>query len=339
MSPKQLVPGECVTGKIDPRFDESLFVPAESRESSYWCAVRAGYARMRQRRVVIAGLARDIAPILPWTIARIERLGAWFRDYRVVIYENDSADRTGELLGDWAKSNPRVRILCERRSDPVNRPTRCLSRAVRMAYYRSQCQAEIVSRLADFDEVILVDTDLIGGWSYDGVAHTFGCCDWDFVGAYGVIYRRVGLSPNQLAHYDAWAFRRDAAFTPLTTKQVNAMLFERGQPLQPVSSCFGGLGVYTMSAYRAGRYSGSDIEHVTFHHEMHRRGFYRTFLNPNQIALYGRKHRSWDRTFAKLIRLRNRLLRRPVLRWQFADPPCPNQPTNVVPGAPHRRAA
>ena len=30
------------------------------------------------------------------------------------------------------------------------------------------------------------------------------------------------------------------------------MLFQRGAPLQSVSSCFGGLGVYTMAAYLAG---------------------------------------------------------------------------------------
>ena len=38
-----------------------------------------------------------------------------------------------------------------------------------------------------------------------------GTLAWDFVGAYGVIFRRVGLSPNRLAHYDAWAYRQDRA--------------------------------------------------------------------------------------------------------------------------------
>jgi hypothetical protein len=299
-------------------FDESQFEPAAMRAEQYRQCVARGYERMRLQRVVIAGLARDLETVLPRTIARVEHLGDLFGDYRVVVYENDSADCTPELLHRWSRANYRVRILSERRWDPVNQPTRCLSRATRMAYYRSQCQQDIVERLVDYDEVILLDMDLDGGWSNDGVAHTHGCDDWDFVGANGVIYRRSGLSPNCLVHYDAWAYRQDAAFTPLTTKQVNRTLFHRGQPLQPVFSCFGGLGIYTMAAYQAGRYSGADVEHVTFHRELHQRGFTRTFLNPSQIVLYGRKHRSWDRMAARLIWLRDRAIGRPPIVWQYA---------------------
>jgi hypothetical protein len=165
--------------------------------------------------------------------------------------------------------------------------------------------------------VILLDTDLHGGWSYDGVANTYGHIGWDFVGAYGLIFRRVGWAPNRLAHYDAWAYRKDLAFTPLTTKQVNAIHFRRGEPLQAVSSCFGGLGVYTMPAYLAGRYDGWDVEHVTFHRELHRRGFGRTFLNPSQIVLYGRKHRTWDGFVAKLMRVLDGFPGWKPIRWEF----------------------
>ena len=299
------------------QFDEWLFAPAEQLREKYWNRVSRGYARMREQRVVIAGLARDIESILPLTVARIECLGTLFGDYRVVIYENDSADQTAALLQRWAQDNHRVSCLSERRADPVNRPIRCLHRAARMAYYRSRCQDHIAANLADFDQVILLDTDLEGGWSLDGVANTYGHTGWDFVGAYGVIFRRVGLSPNRLAHYDAWAYRQDQAFTPLTTKQVNAMLFQRGEPLQKVSSCFGGLGVYTMAAYLAGRYDGTDVEHVTFHRELHRRGFRRTFLNPSQIVLYGRKHRTWDALVVKLLSVWDGFPGRKPTRWHF----------------------
>ncbi len=287
---------------------------------------------MRQQRVVIGGLARDIQSVLPLTRARIECLGSLFGDYRVVIYENDSADETAEMLRLWSASNRRVTALSERRDDPVNRPTRCLSCAARMAYYRSRCQSHIAAQLADFDQVILVDTDLVGGWSYDGVANTYGHDGWDFVGAFGVIFRRVACFPNRLAHYDAWAYRRDRDFAPLTTKQVNSMLFERGQPLQPVSSCFGGLGVYTMPAYLAGRYDGSDVEHVTFHRELHRRGFCRTYLNPSQITLYGRKHRTWDRVVARLLHVVDRVPGWGPVRWMF---PQTGEPGRWQPGCAH----
>jgi hypothetical protein len=301
-------------------FDEHQFCPLSQHRAAYYAEVARGYRQMSSGRVVIAGLARDIADVLPQTLERIERLGGLFNDYRVVIYENDSADGTRETLHRWSRRNPRACVVCEDRADPINQPSRCLSRAARMAYYRSRCQQIIAQEYSRFDHVILVDTDLHGGWSYEGVAHTFGQREWDFVGANGIIYRRQGLNPNAIVHYDAWAFRLDADFTPLSTKQVNHMLYRRGEPLTAVYSCFGGLGIYRMSAYLSGKYDGSDVEHVTFHREMHRRGFRNTYLNPNLITVYGRKHRSWDPLAARIIRAMDKLPRRSSTIWHYSEP-------------------
>lgn len=313
-------------------FDESAF-PAYSRyRQEYRERVARGYQAMRDSRVVIAGLARDLGHILPLTMKRIERLGELFADYRVVTYENDSVDDTFPLLQNWSNQNARVSVISESRSDPVNQPTRCLSRAARMAYYRSQCQSYINDNHGDFDTVILVDMDLEGGWSYDGIADTYGRQGWDFVGTYGVIFRRVWLSPNNISHYDAWAYRRDDNFTPLETHEVNRIHFVRGEPLHAVSSCFGGLGIYQMEAYQAGVYDGSDTEHVTFHRVMRKRGFTRTFLNPSQIAVYGRKHRTWDAVAARVIQLIDAMPGRPSTQWQYAkqEPSESSEPKRVA---------
>jgi hypothetical protein len=345
MDPPMIVHSATTTASVDAppvAFDETLFPPDEQTRGAYSASVARGYDRMRASRAVIAGLARNVQTILPMTIQRIECLGKLFRDYRAVIYENDSVDGTRPLLHEWSDLNPRVSVVCETRDDPVNLPSRCLSRATRMAYYRAQCHQVISREFARFDFVILVDTDLLGGWSVEGVAHTFGQDGWDFVGANGIIYRRRWLSPNAIAHYDAWAFRLDADFTPMTTKQVNRLLYERGQPLVPVTSCFGGLGIYRMPAYLAGRYDGSDVEHVTFHREMHRRGFDKTYLNPSLIVVYGRKHRSLDPWAAAIIRALDRLPFRTPTVWQFpADGAASAQPLAEAPRpeAPRQRAA
>ena len=314
-------PGHGTSSAQDARpsewFDERSFAAPDSLREEYERLVRVGYQRMRDRRVVIAGLARDLESILPLTIRRIEQLGQLFADYRVVIYENDSTDRTAELLRAWARDNPRVLAVCETLTDPVNPPTRCLSRAARMASYRARCQQAIRERWATFDHACLVDMDVQGGWSLDGVAHTLAHDDWDFVGSYGVIYRRHLARPNALVHYDAWAFRDDEQFTPLSTKAVNHRLYHRGQPLQPVTSCFGGLGIYRMPVYLAGHYDGSDVEHVSFHRDLYRQGYRRLFLNPNQIVVYGRKHRTWDERIKPLLWMLERLQGKPRTAWRF----------------------
>jgi len=289
-----------VTGRCAPScedeilFPETRFPPLAAQQASYGHLVSRGYQIMRTRRVVMAGLARNVAWLLPRTIARIESLGSLFADYRVVIYENDSTDGTREMIHRWSEDNPRVTLLSEVRHDPVNRPIRCLRRAQRMAYYRNKYHDFIAAECAGYDEVMVIDTDLAGGWSFDGIANTYGHGGWDFVGSYGVIYKRLGLRPNCLCHYDAWAFRNNSDYQPLSSRHVNALHWHRGEPMVRVYSCFGGLGIYRTEAFLSGRYDGQDCEHIALHRQMCANGYRRTFLNPSQITIYGRKRRKLD---------------------------------------------
>ena len=289
-----------MTLSLAPLFNEKNYPPLVACQKEYAMRVQSGYARMGQRRVVIAGLARNVESYLPWTIARIETLGKCFADYRVLIYENDSNDQTPTLLQQWTEQNHRVHLCSESLGDPIHRPERCLHRAERMALYRRRCQENVRERWPDYDDVIIVDTDLVGGWSFDGIANTFGYDNWDFVGANGIIYKRLGLKPNVAAHYDAWAYRDQSDFTLASTKYVNRLQFHRGEPLYRLYSCFGGLGVYTMEAYLRGTYTGGDVEHASFHKSLIQQGIDRIYLNPSQIVVYGRKARRMDPWIARL---------------------------------------
>lgn len=275
-------------------FPESRFEAPAARREAYRATVASGYQSMKRQRAVIAGLARNVEWILEHTMGRIERMGSLFGDYRVVIYENDSEDNTLDILHRWSHANRRVIIISERRHEPVNYPIRCLRRAERMAYYRNQYRQLVEDRFANFDAILVVDTDLAEGWSYDGIAHSFGLSQWDFMGSYGILYKRIGLQTNRMIHFDSWAFRHVNDYRPLPNRAVNHMKWSRGDALVPVGSCFGGLGVYRMPAFLAARYDGEDAEHVGLHRGMVERGFDRLFLNPSQIALYGRRHRKLD---------------------------------------------
>jgi len=276
------------------QFPEARFVPSPERRQQYETDVVLGRSVMAGRRVVICGLARNIEQVLPRTIARTERIGSMFADYRVVLFENDSSDATPALLASWQRRNPRVTVLNDTLGHPVNRSVRCLERAERMALYRNRYREHIAEHLADFDHTIVIDTDLEGGWSYDGLAHTFGQPAWDFVGSYGIIYKRIKSQPNVRLHYDAWAYREQGSYEELTTAYANLLTWQRGDPLVPVFSCFGGLGVYRTQALVQCEYRGTDVEHVPFHQQMRDQGMGRQFLNPSQIVVYGRKWRTLD---------------------------------------------
>jgi hypothetical protein len=283
-----------------PVFPEQAFPPGPERAEPYFAACRRGYAAMADARVAITGLARDVGRILPLTIKRIENLARLFADSQVVVFENDSQDDTPLLLRRWAGANRRVDVTCERLDDPVNPATRCLDRAERMAFYRRRCQERVLELCPGFDHVIIIDFDVLGGFSLDGIASSFGWPEWDFVGSNGLICRRRGLAMNTLRQYDTWAIRFDADLTPLSSAAAGGLVYERGGPLVPVTCCFGGLGIYTMAAYRRGCYSGDDLEHATFHRSLIAAGHDRLFLNPSQLVVYGRRHRFGDGLVAAL---------------------------------------
>lgn len=274
-------------------FAEHQFQPSRGQTDAYRDAVRRGREVMADARIVLCGLARNVAELLPLTRARLEQTGAMFADYRVLLYENDSTDNTARQLAEWAEQNERVVVVSERRDRPQHASVRCLDRAADMADYRNRVQQEVAERWGDFDYVCVVDTDLADGWSYDGLAHSFGSQPWDFVGAYGIIHQRHRLSLQAL-HYDVWAYRSFGDYTPIDGRAGNVLSWTRGEPLVPVYSCFGGVGLYRMPAWLAGRYAGDDCEHVALHRSMRTAGYGRQYLNPSQLALYGHKQRRFD---------------------------------------------
>lgn len=305
---------------VSVAFREEDFAAPAPLQAEYQRDCLRGYSRMARRRVAIAAVCRDVAWVLPATIRRLQRLMQLFQAARIVVYENDSRDGSQMLLQRWAAADSRVELTMESLGDPVNPKRRCASRAVRMATYRARCQQTVLDRCGHFDSVIVVDMDLVGGWSEDGIAHTFGQDGWDFVGANGLIYRRCGLDGNQLRQCDTWAYRRPGDDTPVSSATASRLVPGRGEPLIEVGSCFGGMGIYSMEAFAAGEYAGSDCEHVNFHRSLKVRGFDRLFLNPSQITLYGRRHRSTDRLIRRMIVAWSKLQGRDAARWEFAFP-------------------
>lgn len=263
-------------------FDEDRFPPLSRYEDGYWAKVRKGYERMRQTSVVICGLVRDSYEALGRTIPQVEATGELFDDFSVVVYENDSKDLTRMVLQGWQRDSPYVHLMGENRDDPVNPPLRCLERAARMAYYRNQVRQEVAQEYTTFPYVIVIDLDL-AGWSLDGLANTFGHDGWDFVGANGLLYQSESAAP---VHYDAWAWRWHGSYSPVKNSTVNTYIRRRGEPMEQVYSCFGGLGVYRMEAFQKASYSGSDCEHVPLHRKMREAGLGRQFFNPSQLTLY-----------------------------------------------------
>ncbi len=270
-------------------FNERAFPCAVEHTQSYYDHLSLGKERMSQSRVIICGLAYNISHCLPNTLARIEKLGAAFQSHKTVLFENASTDGTHYMLSEWASQNSDYVLL----SEPLARPYWKSSTAPERMRYMAECRNHYLDYITtlseEYDYVIVMDTDLPLGFSYQGVENSFGHNHWDMIGSNGLmIHPAEGLAAGKKLHYDAWAYRSADADPDLDLEKVNTLNFERGQPLRPVNSCFGGIAIYSHSAFVGGaRYAGDECEHVTFHASMKKSGFARLFLNPSQLVLYG----------------------------------------------------
>lgn len=281
----------------DFRYD--LFPVPSGLVKAYYDRMQLGLERMQSMPIVICGLARNVARVLHKTIRRVEAIGSMFKSYRVLVYENDSSDVTAYAMQGWASVNPQVSCYCSKQGQPVNRSIRCPKRATRMAKYRNELREEVVRQRGGASHVIVVDMDMNGGWSLEGIANSFGYNNWDFMGSNGVMFRKYGVDNMRPVYYDVWAFRWAGSDEPTQPEKINPLVWQRGEPPVAINSCFGGLGLYRIEAFEQCSYDGSDCEHVPFHRKMREAGMGRLFMNPSQISLYN--HERFDQELTSPI--------------------------------------
>ena len=81
------------------------------RDNIYKELCQGGFKYAATKRIVIAALVRDVEERLPEIKKKVERVAKIFKDYRVLIVENDSKDNTRQELLKWSKTNPKITIL------------------------------------------------------------------------------------------------------------------------------------------------------------------------------------------------------------------------------------
>jgi len=281
---------ELPVPRLDPErtdaFPEGDHPCIPAAEANYRESVARGQEVMARSAVVLTGLCRDIAPFFPYTRARISRLMGLFRKATTLLYENDSADETPSLLADWSGADPRVQVTSEILGAPRWPSRRLPERGDDLATYRNRCLDLVAAKGDGAEFVIVLDTDLPHGFSFEGIAHTLGQTGWDAVGSNGLQLRLDDQGQSRHFQFDAWAFRDPGHPEPHLARDIAPRIYSRGAALVPVLSCFGGLMVYQREALSRARYRGGDCEHVGLHLAMAEHGYSRIYLNPSQIVVY-----------------------------------------------------
>lgn len=266
--------------------------------------IQNGYKVMKNTTIVFAGLARDIQKSLPKTMERIEATGKFFKNYQVVVFENDSSDETRLILEQWQRKNVKVHsVTCPEDAmcklnclKMYDYGPRSQNRIEKMADFRNRYLKVIQEHYYDFDYVMVLDFDMQGPWSIDGIADTFGYTDWDAIFANG-LHSLIGTYGQYLVMYDGMAYVGvDQSFMEKQSPVKNYFKMNfidrfnknTSDNLIPVKSAFSGLALYTMQSLQNSFYSANQpCEHTALHEMMHKNGYTKFFINPYLQLLSG----------------------------------------------------
>jgi len=257
--------------------------------------IQEGKILWKEKRVVVCGLARNCKDQIDKHIDLINRLGKYFKEYKIVIFENNSDDGTREKISSYGE----IDLIGNNDGADFSSGYE-ESRIQRLANYRSQVQNYIKNNYSDYDHVIIIDFD-IKLWSIDGILTSLTWDkNFDVMGSVSLKYEPKLGSEDGFIHYDRWAFKFHTWQEEWSTRQETDMTwFWYWKPpigAKPIEclSVFGGLAIYKMNAYLSGEYgykhpielnSINTVEHAQFHYTLHKNRYNKIYLNPSQRCI------------------------------------------------------
>lgn len=259
--------------------------------------------------LVICGLVRNAAENLQRNLARLDVLRPRFRSFKVVIYENDSTDRTKEILTEYASAREDVFIsTADHNEDPLAGGPFSLHRIDLMARFRNQYLKKL-HEYTDTDYVAIIDLDVYS-FSVEGFLNCFKeTGNWDMRSAFGSNYVAYSLRP---VFYDIYAYvpREENPVLELYFRNFNDfkkqqrklyLAFSKATGPVPVNSNFNGLAIYRYDCLTCGvEYDSapcsmegiaSYCEHVVFNKLLMDKGYQAFFLDPSLRVIYERPDR------------------------------------------------
>jgi len=223
------------------------------------------YNEMKKYNVVFAATVRNVEQFIKKNLEYIDQCGKQFKNYKVIIYENDSSDNTRNILQENKKDN--YLYIFE---DNVKEPLRTM----RIANGRNKILEKV--REINYDYMIMIDLDDVNstGNFVDTIKSCFEYSGWDVLtgNQSDSYYDLWALRKKDDMEYDCWKMVRDNNIPFATDIYVNSKYkqYPEGELLE-VDSAFGGIAIYKLSSVPnecnyVGKYDdGNELcEHVEF---------------------------------------------------------------------------
>ena len=197
---------------------------------------------------VFCGAVKNCGSFLNNVFQNIERLGALFDNYVIIVYYDKSNDNSLQILNDYRKRNPR--LIYYNNLKEVSR-----FRTHRLAHARNECIKVIYDKFKDFAYFAMMDFDDVCSQpvKIDALRKYLHKDTWD------------SLSFNKNPYYDIWALsihpyvvsHRHLESNPVeTVKNYISTTLKDFKGLVPCLSAFNGFAIYRTSKFVGCHYDG-----------------------------------------------------------------------------------
>ena len=194
----------------------------------------------------------------------MEQIGSLFEDYRIIVYENNSTDKTVKILERWKQGNKKVHLKSEN-IQPSEMDQCIINIKQDGSFFHPEAIARarnlvldiaMSDQYQDFPYIIWMDMDFKIPPAFEGIVEVFQTNrEWDAVFAYGID------PPGN--YWDWYAFRNEDY--PIGSELLGdhwwymhkSFSLKRTDGWYPVYSAFGGCGIYKKSSIVGCRYSGT----------------------------------------------------------------------------------
>jgi glycosyltransferase involved in cell wall biosynthesis len=232
---------------------------------------------MLDSTLLIAIITKNVERYITDVLLNAETYSKFFKDYRVIIIDGHSKDKTYQICKEWCDKDDRRKVL-QQYNNGLARPLMLeQARNMYIDYFEPYFGKDTYLLCLDADEINAKPLTI------DSFISNFKHKNWD------------AMFANQTdEYYDIWALRKDDCDYDCweMVRKTNDISYvnrhhrniDPNSSLIPVYSAFGGTAIYNTRLLKGIRYysfvSGNEIcEHVPFNTELNRRGG-KLYINP-----------------------------------------------------------
>lgn len=279
------------------KISENFYILPEFEEQ-YSNQIRMGLGLLSESKIGVLGLCRNIETKIQGVFDFIDDLRDISKSVKCFFYENDSSDRTKQILSNKKESDHNFDYVSEDLHRKLYGQTKEKERTIRLAEYRNKCLDHARKNYEDIDYIMVLDTDF-QEISLHGIINSFGWMNGfneiDALCGFSYEIKNIYQNTNHkfLWNYDSWAFRW--TWWEDTTKYAKESMNWFGFWNPPigsnpftVNSGFGGCCIYKKDCLLSASYGGEDCEHVELHKNLYfnNESKFNLLANPSQIILF-----------------------------------------------------